>query len=75
LVAYDLYVDAAHRKQVVGEALIKAAMDFARSENAVYVKLETAVDNYTAQKLYEAIGFEKQAPDSAYFAYRINVSR
>jgi ribosomal protein S18 acetylase RimI-like enzyme len=36
------------------------------------VKLETAFDNYTAQRLYEAIGFEKQETDN-YFVYRIGV--
>ena len=30
----DLYVDVAYRKQGVGEALLKTAMDFARSENS-----------------------------------------
>src|ERR1700749_5080579 len=48
----DLYVEADFRKQGIGEALIKAAMDFAREDGAAYVKLETAVDNFTAQKLY-----------------------
>ena len=68
----DLYVDAAFRKQGIGEALIKAAMDFARSESAKFVKLETAFDNYTAQRLYERIGFVKQEPNN-FFAYRIDV--
>lgn len=67
----DLYVDAGHRKQGIGEALIKAAMEFAKSENAFFVKLETASDNYTAQKLYEAIGFEKQEPGTSFFEYKI----
>ncbi|HWZ03257.1 MAG TPA: GNAT family N-acetyltransferase [Mucilaginibacter sp.] len=71
----DLYVDAAYRKQGIGEALIKTAMDFAAGEKARYLKLETAVDNYTAQSLYEAIGFEKQEPDTAYFTYKIEVNK
>jgi len=70
----DLYVDAAYRKQGIGEALIKTAMDFAAGENATYLKLETAVDNYTAQSLYEAIGFKKQEPETGYLTYRIDVS-
>ena len=67
----DLYVDADHRKQGIGEALIKKAMNFAKGEGATFVQLETAVDNFTAQSLYEAIGFEKQEPESGYLVYRI----
>jgi len=70
----DLYVDADHRKQGIGEALIKAAMDFARAENARYIQLETANDNYTAQKLYETIGFKKQEPDNSFFVYRAQLT-
>ena len=70
----DLYVDAAYRKQGIGEALIKTAMDFAAGENAAYLKLETAIDNYTAQSVYEAIGFKKQEPDTAYFTYKVELT-
>jgi ribosomal protein S18 acetylase RimI-like enzyme len=69
----DLYVDAGHRKKGIGEALIKTAMNFAASTGAAFVQLETAVDNFTAQRLYETIGFEKQAPDEKFFIYRIGV--
>ncbi|MDP9079469.1 MAG: GNAT family N-acetyltransferase [Bacteroidota bacterium] len=69
----DLYVDGNHRKQGIGEALIKAAMDFARNDGATFVVLETAVDNYTAQSLYEAIGFVKQKSDGSFFTYQIQL--
>ena len=69
----DLYVESNYRKQGIGEALIKTAMDFAKGDGATYVQLETAVDNYTAQSLYEGIGFQRQAPDTEYFLYRIPV--
>jgi ribosomal protein S18 acetylase RimI-like enzyme len=71
----DLYVETAYRKQGIGAALIKAAMDFARRENSSYLKLETAHDNYIAQSLYEAVGFIKQEPDSAFFTYRIEIAK
>jgi ribosomal protein S18 acetylase RimI-like enzyme len=48
-------------------------MAFAKSTGATFVKLETAVDNFTAQKLYESIGFEKQPPDTEFFAYKIAI--
>lgn len=67
----DLYVEADQRKQGIGAALIKTAMDFALNDGASYLALSTAVDNYTAQALYEAIGFIRQEPDTAFFHYRI----
>lgn len=67
----DLYVDADYRKQGIGEKLIKTAMEFAKTTGATFVQLETAVDNYTAQHLYESIGFVKQANDEDFFLYKI----
>src|ERR1700744_4211575 len=37
----DLYVDASYRKQGIGEALLKTAIEFARNDGAVYLQLET----------------------------------
>src|SRR6185312_3563816 len=69
----DLFVENNHRKQGIGEALIKTAMEFAKREGATYVQLETAADNYTAQSLYEAIGFAKQEPETEYLLYKIDL--
>jgi ribosomal protein S18 acetylase RimI-like enzyme len=69
----DLFVEEEYRKQGIGEALIKAATEFARINNAKFVELSTAVHNFTAQRLYESIGFKKQKPDTEFFTYRINV--
>ncbi len=44
----DLYLNANHRRKGIGERLIQAAMDFAKEENAKFLRLETAVDIYTA---------------------------
>lgn len=70
----DLYVDGNYRKQGIGERLIKTAMDFAKSQGAKFVQLETAVDNYTAQSLYEAIGFQKQEPETDFLLYKIAIN-
>ena len=70
----DLYVEKEYRKLGVGKELIMAALNFARENNAKFVELSTAVDNYTAQSLYEQIGFEKQNPDAEFYTYRINVT-
>lgn len=67
----DLYVDADYRKQGIGEKLIKTAMDFARTNGSTFVQLETAIDNYPAQHLYESIGFLRQGNDEEFFLYKI----
>jgi ribosomal protein S18 acetylase RimI-like enzyme len=67
----DLYVDEVYRKQGIGEKLIKTAMDLAKANGSTFVQLETAVDNYTAQHLYENIGFVKKANDEDFFLYKI----
>ncbi|HZY39830.1 MAG TPA: GNAT family N-acetyltransferase [Mucilaginibacter sp.] len=67
----DLYVAPEYRKQGIGEALIKTAREFAARDGAVFLQLETATDNYNAQRLYENIGFNKQDPDNSFFTYRL----
>lgn len=67
----DLYVDKAHRKRGIGESLIRTALAFAKKNDAKFVELSTAVDNYIAQRLYEAVGFEQQPPENDFLTYRI----
>lgn len=69
----DLYVIEAYRKKGVASALIQSAMDFAKANNAQFVQLETQTDNYTAQSLYESVGFIQQQPDTEFIVYRKNV--
>lgn len=69
----DLYVDKEYRKQGIGEKLIAAAMNFAKENNAKFVQLSTAVDNYTAQSLYERIGFKKQEPETDFYTYTVDL--
>ncbi len=69
----DLFVDAAYRKQGIGELLIRKAMRFAKDQGSTFVQLETAVNNFTAQSLYEAIGFKKQENDTEFFLYKITL--
>lgn len=56
--------------QGIGEALIKRAMEFAKDDKATSIELSTVVDNYTAQKLYEKIGFVQQKPTSDFLNYK-----
>ncbi|MCL7987503.1 GNAT family N-acetyltransferase [Sphingobacterium sp. lm-10] len=67
----DLFVDPNYRKQGIGEKLIHEAMAFARQDGATRLYLSTAVDNLTAQRLYEQVGFEKQGIDTAFYDYSI----
>ena len=56
----DLYVDKDYRRQGIGEKLIKTAMEYAKSDNANFVELSTAVDNYTAQSVYEKLDLKNR---------------
>lgn len=71
----DLFVDAGHREEGIGAALIKAAMAFAKNQGATFVQLETAIDNFNAQNLYESIGFIKQEEDKEFFLYKISLNQ
>ncbi|AMQ06425.1 MULTISPECIES: GNAT family N-acetyltransferase [Sporosarcina] len=56
----DLYVMESVRGKGFGEKLIKKAISFAADTGAKGILLETNVENITAQKLYEKIGFTKE---------------
>ncbi len=56
----DLYVIPEARGLRVGEKLIERAMQLARDTNAKGVMLETAHTNFSGQKLYERMGFERE---------------
>ena len=52
----DLFVDPAARGKRVGEALIDACLDAVRERGARELTWQTALDNTTAQALYDRIG-------------------
>lgn len=66
----DLFVAPAFQRQGIGDQLIQKAMAFARSNGNRSIRLETAVANRTAQKLYERIGFQRQEPDGQFYVYQ-----
>ena len=70
----DLFVDAAYRKQGIGAKLIDQAAKFAKTSGSQFIQLETAVDNYSAQSLYEGLGFIKQPPDEEYYLYKLSLN-
>ncbi|QED46178.1 GNAT family N-acetyltransferase [Cytobacillus dafuensis] len=64
----DLFVDGGSRKLGVGGKLLGAAKQFAMDTQAKGLLLQTAVDNFTAQRLYEADGWEKDT-NSFYYEF------
>lgn len=62
----DLYVEQSVRRKGVAKALMEKAKEYALETGAKGLTLETAIDNYNAQGLYESIGYEK---DDEYFHY------
>jgi len=66
----DLYVSAASRGLGVGQALLHAAEAYAKQLGSVRLSLSTAVDNASAQGLYESLGWIR---DQRFFAYQLNL--
>ena len=64
----DLYVSPAARKQGVGEALMERASQFAKDDHAKGLSLETAMNNFPAQRLYERIGWKR---DEEFYRYNL----
>ncbi|EEM13857.1 N-acetyltransferase [Bacillus pseudomycoides] len=55
----DLYVEQSARQKGVAKALMEKAKEYALETGAKGLTLETAIDNYNAQSLYESMGYEK----------------
>ncbi len=53
----DLFITDDSRKQGYAEALMNAAKDFARADGAKRLMLQTGIDNFFAQQLYEKMGY------------------
>lgn len=56
----DLFTAPSARGQGVGRALLLAAREQALGSGRTSLTLETAVDNLTAQRLYESVGFVRE---------------
>ncbi|HEY0756350.1 MAG TPA: GNAT family N-acetyltransferase [Ktedonobacteraceae bacterium] len=62
----DLFVAPEARRTGTGTALLTHACQFARETGAKTLELSTAVDNYTAQSVYEAAGWKR---DEEFYTY------
>ena len=65
----DLYVDEKARGIGAATALLNAAKDFGEETNSKWLLLQTAADNFTAQKVYEKNGWIKETD----FFYRRDI--
>jgi GNAT superfamily N-acetyltransferase len=68
----DLFVAENARQRGIGARLLMAARDYAVQTGAVRLVLATAVENRTAQALYERQGWQK---DMAFFHYELELPR
>jgi ribosomal protein S18 acetylase RimI-like enzyme len=66
----DLYVAHEHRKYGLGRALMERARQLARETGAKRLTLATALDNFTAQRLYESLGYQR---DEKFYHYSLEV--
>ena len=70
-VLYDLYVKDAARRQGIARALMKAASEWAKTQGAARLDLETARDNYPGQALYRDLGYEL---DEVFLKFSLDLS-
>ena len=70
-VLYDLYVIEAARRQGIARALMKAASEWAKTQGAARLDLETARDNYPGQALYRDLGYEL---DEVFLKFSLDLS-
>lgn len=69
-ILYDLYVIPQARRRGVGKALMGAAQPLAADTSADSIVLETAVDDHNAQRLYEQLGYQR---DAAFYRYALSI--
>jgi ribosomal protein S18 acetylase RimI-like enzyme len=65
---YDLFVEPSARRRGVARALMEAARQYGLEHGADRLQLETAIDNLTAQSLYEARGWGR---DTGFYIYHL----
>ena len=66
----DLFVTAESRRKGVGSLLLTAAINYAKSLNAVRLTLSTEITNETAQALYQTTGSKKE---EQFYSYHFTV--
>jgi ribosomal protein S18 acetylase RimI-like enzyme len=69
-VLYDLFVAPEARRQGVAEALLERAKKLGQESGAAEISLDTAIDNLSAQALYEKFGFVR---DEEFYTYYLTI--
>jgi GNAT superfamily N-acetyltransferase len=59
-----MYLRASQRGRGIGKRLLATALDWARANGAAVIKLDTSERMETAQRLYEAYGFQRVPGDA-----------
>ena len=70
-VLYDLYVIEVARRQGIARALMNAASEWAKTQGAARLDLETARDNAPGQALYRDLGYEL---DEVFLKFSLDLS-
>ena len=70
---WGVYVRHTYRRRGVGEALLRACIDWARSKGLLILRLGVTVDNHAAIRCYERCGFVHYGtePLSVFFEGRL----
>ena len=67
----DLYVAEADRGKGIADALLQTAQKFGAETNSRWLMLQTAIDNFPAQKVYERNGWKRE---DAFYLYNYPLS-
>lgn len=70
LILNDLFVSPDARRKGIGTQLLTAAIDYAKSLQAVRLSLATEITNETAQALYQSSGWKR---DEQFYAYHFTL--
>ena len=69
-VLYDLFVHKKARRRGVASQLLETAQNYAKTQGAAWIKLETALTNIPGQTLYEKLGWER---DNEFYTYHFQL--
>jgi len=69
-ILYDLFVASAARRSGVAKELLRAAIHQSKVDGKVRLDLTTGKQNFNAQALYEALGWER---DELFYTYNLQI--
>ena len=72
IILYDLFVRSEHRKKGIGAMLMDASKNFAENNDITGIELSTAINNETAQSVYESLGYER---DNEFYSYYLSIKK